>query len=91
MAIDHDVDVIADRVTHCGDTGGGRLDRLHSFDWHRRRNRHRLKRGEPIGDRLRGQVGELFGVVDGSVIEMVEVAATQMTVQPHVITHGAAP
>lgn len=91
VAVDHDVDVIADRLTHGGDTGLGRLDRFESLHRHRGRDRHRLEGAEAVCDGLAGEFGKLTGVVDRRFVEAFEVSAAQVTVQPDRIPDRSAP
>ena len=65
MAIDHDVDVVANGFAHRGDARIGGLDRLEPFNGHGRRHGHRLERGEAIGHGLLSQLGESSALSTG--------------------------
>src|SRR6476659_7823937 len=91
MAINHNVDIVAHRLSHRGDACLGRLDGLESLDRHGRWNCHRLKSGEPFSDCLSGKFAKLFCVIDGRLIKVIHFYATQMAVEADVVTDRAAP
>ena len=91
MAIDHDVDVVADGFTHFGDARLGGLDGLEPLDRHGRRDGHRLKRGEAFRHGLSGELAELSCVIDRRVVEMLHFSTAQMAVQADVIANRPAP
>src|SRR3954469_13352004 len=91
MAIDHNIDVVADGFTHFGNTRLGGLDGLESFNRHGRRDGHRLKRGEAFRHSLPGELAKLSRVVDGRVVEMLHFSAAQMTIEADKVANRPAP
>src|SRR3954452_10310852 len=91
MAINHNIDVVANGFTHFGNTRLGGLNRLEPFDVHRRRNGHRLKRGKTFRHSLPRELGELSRVVDWRVVEMLHFSATQVTIEADIVANRPAP
>src|SRR6476620_917085 len=91
MAIDRDIDVVADGFTHFGDARLGGLDGFEPLDRHGRRDGHRLKRGEAFRHSLPGELAELPRVVDRRVVEMLHFSTAQMAVQADVVANRSAP
>ena len=91
MAIDHDVDVIADRVAHGGDVVDGPLDGSVSFDRHRFRDGHRFERGVAIFDCRLGEFAKAFVIVATRFVEVFEFAAAEMGIGADVVADRTAP
>jgi hypothetical protein len=89
VAVDHDVDVLADRLAHGGHAALRLPQRGEALDGHGGGHGHRLERGEARLDhglRALGEVGLVAGLVEGEHLALAEVP-----VEAHVIAHRAAP
>src|SRR5215210_6824121 len=91
MAIDHDIDVVADGFTHLGYARLCHLNRLESLNWHGRGYGHRLKRRETFGHSLPRELAELSRVVDRCFVKVFHLPAAQMTVHPYVVADRTTP
>src|SRR6478735_8760813 len=91
MAIDHNIDVVADGFAHFGNARLGGLDGLETLDRHGRWDGHRLERCEAFRHRLPSKLAELPRVVDRRFVEMLHFSTAQMAVQADVVANRPSP
>ena len=91
MAVDHDVDLVADRLAHGADVLLGIANGLQALDRHRFGDRHRLEGCESLLDGLPGEVGEPLSIVLIRLVEVLEPATAEVTVGTYVVAHRTAP
>jgi len=91
VAVDHNVDVVADRVAHGGDGCFGQADGTKPFDRHRRRDGHTLERGVAVFDGLLSQVAKLLRVFDGRFVKVFHLATTEVAVGTHPVSNRPTP
>ncbi len=89
VAVDHDVDLVADRLSHRRDAPLGMAHRGKALERHRRRHRHRLERGEALLHHPRCELAETLRLV--ALVEVLHLPAAQMAVEPDVVPHRPAP
>ena len=89
VAVDHQVDLVTDRVAHRGDATLGVPDRREPFERHRRRHRHRLEGGEAALDHRARELGEALRLV--ALVEVLHLPAAEVPVEAHVVADAPAP
>ena len=91
MAIDHDVDRIADGVAHRLDAVFRVAEGRGSIQRHGGRDGHGFERAKSLGDAASRQIGEARGVGGIAAIEIFHLPAAQVRVEADEIAHGSAP
>ena len=89
VAVDHDVDVVADGIAHRGDAALGMAHGSEALERPRRRHRHRLERREALLDHAGRQLAEALRLA--ALVEVLHLALAEMAVEANVIAHRPAP
>ncbi len=91
MAVDHDVDVVADGFAHRGHTRLGVFDGPQTLERRRLGNGHGFESGKSLlHSRLR-EFGKARSIAGRGFVKVFHPAAAQMTIQPDEVAHRTAP
>lgn len=91
MTVDHDVDVVADRIAHGLDASLGVLQGAEPFERHGLGDGHRLESGKTLRDRALGQFAKAAGIGGIGLIEIFHPAAAEVAVEPNVVADRPSP